>query len=173
MNYRFTWLVFWLWKVSSADAVIQFTLLAILFDKLWVSNSWPHHYQDHLFFSIGSTERCYIRAVVPLCPFFLTPSLLHFPISASLPRSHSEGRHHAMTTLYSPSPSLHTHTLLRMLQCRLLRSSVYTILLFYHLELMVIQCLFSDMGSDLDFFRIYSVVDCCAYITTSPNWGLY
>ncbi|XP_031570132.1 ceramide phosphoethanolamine synthase-like [Actinia tenebrosa] len=35
LNYRFTWLVFWLWKVSSADAVIQFTLMAILFDKLW------------------------------------------------------------------------------------------------------------------------------------------
>ncbi|EDO41206.1 predicted protein [Nematostella vectensis] len=35
LNYRSTWLVMWLWKFSSADAFFQFTLLAILFDKLW------------------------------------------------------------------------------------------------------------------------------------------
>ena len=37
LNYRSTWAVMWLWTVSSADACLQFTILAILFDKLWVS----------------------------------------------------------------------------------------------------------------------------------------
>ena len=36
LSYRSTWAVMWLWKVSSADAFLQFTILAILFDKLWV-----------------------------------------------------------------------------------------------------------------------------------------
>lgn len=36
LNYRSTWAVMWLWTVSSADACLQFTILAILFDKLWV-----------------------------------------------------------------------------------------------------------------------------------------
>jgi len=26
----------WLWKISSADAFFEFTILAILFDKVWV-----------------------------------------------------------------------------------------------------------------------------------------
>ena len=38
LSYRSTWVIMWLWKVSSADAFLQFTSLAILFDKLWVSN---------------------------------------------------------------------------------------------------------------------------------------
>lgn len=37
LSYRSTWAVMWLWKVSSADAFLQFTMLAILFDKLWVN----------------------------------------------------------------------------------------------------------------------------------------
>ncbi|XP_078351191.1 ceramide phosphoethanolamine synthase-like [Oculina patagonica] len=36
LSYRSTWAVMWLWKVSSADAFLQFTILAVLFDKLWV-----------------------------------------------------------------------------------------------------------------------------------------
>lgn len=40
LSYRSTWAVFWLWKVSTADAFLQFTLLAVLFDKLWVSSSY-------------------------------------------------------------------------------------------------------------------------------------
>ncbi|EDO41207.1 predicted protein [Nematostella vectensis] len=36
LDYRSTWLVMWFWKLSSADAALQFTLLAVLFDKLWM-----------------------------------------------------------------------------------------------------------------------------------------
>lgn len=38
LQYRSTWVIMWLWKVSSADAFMQYTLFAIFFNKLWVSN---------------------------------------------------------------------------------------------------------------------------------------
>jgi len=35
LNYRSTWFSLWIWKISSADAFMNYTLFAIFFGKLW------------------------------------------------------------------------------------------------------------------------------------------
>jgi hypothetical protein len=56
LSFHTTWAVLWLWKLCAADIFLELTIVAIFFDKLWVSNEVFSHILLYLFSNYGHSN---------------------------------------------------------------------------------------------------------------------
>ena len=72
IGYRSTWFSLWLWKVHSADAFLQYTLVSIMFGKLWVSTVYTTlilKYLSRFTYMLQQKAFCFCLDIISFCMF--------------------------------------------------------------------------------------------------------